>query len=65
MIGVFADSSVVPNEAVHHVAGDSVLLHHQGDGLFGVEGRVAFSASFGVADEGVLQLPCQMNQRQR
>ena len=47
---------LVPVEAVHHVAGDAVFLQHHGDGLRGVEGRVALSAALGVGDERLLEL---------
>ena len=49
--GGFAGGPLVPVEAVHHVAGDAVLLQHHGDGLRGVEGRVALAAALGVGGE--------------
>ena len=54
--GGFAAGPLVPVEAVHHVAGDAVLLQHHGDGLGGVEGRVPLAAALGVGDERFLEL---------
>ena len=45
-----------PVEAVHHAAGDPVLLQHDRDGLRRVDARVAFAAALGVGGERVLQL---------
>ena len=41
---------------MHQVAGDAVFLQHHGDGLRGVEGRVALAAALGVGDERLLEL---------
>ncbi len=46
----------LPIGAVQQVAGDAVLLQHDGDGLLGVVGRIALAAALGVVGEGVLQL---------
>ena len=43
--GGFAGRPFVPVETVHQVAGDAVFLQHHGDGLRGVEGRVALTAA--------------------
>ncbi len=36
----------LPIAAVHHVAGDAVLLQHDGDGLLHVVGRIDLEADF-------------------
>jgi hypothetical protein len=55
-LGRCAGGPLVPVEAVHQVAGDAVFLQHHGDGLGGVEGRVALAAALGVGGERALEL---------
>jgi hypothetical protein len=52
----FPRGPLIPVEAMQHVASDAVLLQHHGDGLLGVERRVALAAVFGVIGKGMSEL---------
>lgn len=59
---------LLPIAAVQQVAGDAVLLQHDGDGLLRVVGRIALAAALGVVGEGVFELISEAedhNTRQR
>ena len=56
LLGWRAGRPLGPVEAVHHVAGDLVLLQHHGDGLRGVDARLALAAALGVGRQRLLQL---------
>jgi len=52
----WSPETLLPVEALHHVAGVAVFLQHHGDGLRVVESRVAQAAALGVDDERLLEL---------